>query len=817
MKRYNPKDIEPRWQQQWEKDGTYVVDFDSAKPKFTGFGMFNYPSGAGIHVGHVRNFTIPDVVTRVKRQQGFASYQPVGWDSFGLPAENFAIKTGVSPQESTNKAIAKYHDQYRAMGWAVDWTKEINTTDPEYYKWTQWIFTKLFEHKLAYQKESAQWWCDQCKTVLADEQVINGKCWRHDGADDPLVTKKNLKQWFFRITDFADEMLEATDALDWTQSVKASQKSWIGKSQGAEIQFALADHDESLTVFTTRPDTLFGATFMVLAPEHPLVAKITTDDQRSRVDDYVAQTLQKTDVERQQEADKDKSGVFTGAYAINPVNDEKIPVWIADYVLMGYGTGAIMAVPAHDERDHDFAKKFDLKIVEVYDKPEGFKGCYSGEGVLKNSGPYDGLSTAEAREKMVADLEVKKIGREVTNYKMRDWLISRQRYWGAPIPIIHCAKDGAVAVPEEDLPVVLPEIENYRPTGGHVSVLAGVKEWVNTDCPKCGGPAKRETDTMDGYVCSSWYFMRYLDPTNNEQPWDVERANHWAPVDFYNGADHATAHLLYARFFMYFFHKLGLVDKPEPFKKMVYNGKIKAGDGSAFSKSKGNGIDPLEVIAQGYGADAMRVYEMFAAPVEFDVLWDEQGIPGSYRFLNRLWTVAQEFLAAGNGETPTDATDVLLRSTHRAIKKVTEDIEHDRFNTAIAAQMEAVNVLYKTKEAYGMQQSEEWRFAIESLVQLVAPFAPHIAEELWHDLGHADTVHIDHWPEWDEQYLVSDTVKIMVQVNGKLRGEVEVPADSDEETAVTAAKQNDKVQGYLEGQAIEKTIFVKNRLINFVV
>ncbi len=817
MKRYNPKDIEPKWQKKWEADGIYQVNFDSEKPKFVGFGMFNYPSGAGIHVGHVRNFTIPDVVTRIKRQQGFESYQPVGWDSFGLPAENFAIKTGVAPQESTKTAIKKYHDQYRAMGWAVDWTKEINTTDPEYYKWTQWCFTKLFEHKLAYQQESAQWWCDQCMTVLADEQVIGGKCWRHDGADDPFISKRNLKQWFFKITEYADEMLEHTDDLDWTQSVRSSQKSWIGRSVGAEVDFKLDSHTESIKVFTTRPDTLFGATFLVVAPEHAIVEQITTKEQQKAVKDYVAETLRKTEVQRQQDADKQKTGVFTGAYAINPANDQKIPIWIADYVLTGYGTGAIMAVPGHDERDNDFAKKFDLPIVRVVQNDETDNDATHQEGVMINSGRYNGASSQEVREKIVADLAKKGVAQEKVNYKMRDWLISRQRYWGAPIPIIHCEKCGPVAVPEADLPVVLPEIENYKPTGGNASVLAGVEEWVNTTCPKCDGPGKRETDTMDGYVCSSWYFLRYLDPNNSTVAWNPKRAAKWMPIDFYNGGDHATAHLLYARFFTRFFHSLGLVDTPEPFKKMVFNGKIRAHDGSPFSKSKGNGIDPLEVIEQGYGADAIRLYEMFAAPVELDVLWDEQGIPGAYRFINRIWTITQDYLAADKKESTKENAQQLLAATHKTIKKATEDLAGDRYNTAIAACMELVNVLYKQKETSGVLQNDSWRFAIESVQQLVAPFAPHAMEELWHDLGHKDTIHVDHWPTWDEAMLVSDTMTIVVQVNGKVRANISVASDADEETIVKAAQTDENAQQHLEGKTIKKTIYVPNKLVNFVV
>jgi leucyl-tRNA synthetase len=980
MRRYNPKEIEPKWQKKWEADGIYQADFDSDKPKFIGFGMFNYPSGAGIHVGHVRNFTIPDVVTRVKRQQGYESYQPVGWDSFGLPAENFAIKTGVAPQESTKKAIAKYHDQYRAMGWGVDWTKEINTTDPEYYKWTQWCFTKLFEHKLAYQQESAQWWCDQCKTVLADEQVIGGKCWRHESADDPFITKRNLKQWFFKITEYADEMLEHTDDLDWTQSVRSSQKSWIGRSVGAEVDFKLDGHKGSIKVFTTRPDTLFGATFLVVAPEHAIVEQITTKEQQKAVKDYVAETLRKTEVQRQQDADKQKTGVFTGAYAVNPANDQKIPIWIADYVLTGYGTGAIMAVPGHDQRDFEFARQFKLDITQVVAPETGIKrenetyaeggaavvfdpqqqkyafaelkngaivffaggaeenetieeailreleeesgftdigdteviltayGRYyhelkkvnrrakaacmlvtlkstqrqaqkleahedykvvwkspeevmelwqqdegrsydhyvifleravaraielgldttsntkeyrltaiEGEGVLINSGVYDGISSSEARDKIIADLAKKGVAHEKVNYKMRDWLISRQRYWGAPIPIIHCEKCGPVAVPEADLPVVLPEIENYKPTGGNASVLAGVEEWVNTTCPKCDGPGKRETDTMDGYVCSSWYFLRYLDPNNSKVAWDPKRAAKWMPIDFYNGGDHATAHLLYARFFTRFFHSLGLVDTPEPFKRMVFNGKIKAHDGSPFSKSKGNGIDPLEVIEQGYGADAIRLYEMFAAPVELDVLWDEQGIPGAYRFINRIWTITQDYLAADKTESTKENAQQLLTATHKTIKKATDDLAGDRYNTAIAACMELVNVMYKQKEATGVKQNDTWRFAIESVQQLVAPFAPHAMEQLWHDLGHTDTIHVDHWPKWDEAMLVSDSMTIVVQVNGKVRANISVASDADEKVIVEAAQADENVQQHLDGKTIKKTIYVPNKLVSFVV
>ena len=815
MNKYNPSEIEPKWQKIWEESNIYQADLESKKDKFFGFGMFNYPSGAGIHVGHVRNYTIPDVITRFKRQQGYAVYQPVGWDSFGLPAENYAIKTGVSPQESTHKAIQKYQQQYRAMGWGVDWTKEIDTTDPSYYKWTQWIFTKLFENDLAYQKESAQWWCDQCKTVLADEQVINGKCWRHDKSDDPMVTKRNLKQWFFKITDYADAILEATDELNWTASVKASQKSWIGKSTGAEVVFSIeASKDKNVKVFTTRPDTLFGATFLVLAPEHELVKSITTKDQKTEVEKYVASATTKTEVERQEA--KEKTGVFTGSYAINPVNNEKVPVWIADYVLTGYGTGAIMAVPAHDERDYEFAKKYDLPIVQVISGDDISKQAYIGPGKLMNSAEFDNLDSKHAIEKITKWLEDKKIGKRKTNYKMRDWLISRQRYWGAPIPIIHCKEHGAVAVPEKDLPVLLPEIEDYKPTGGNVSVLAGVDDWVNAACPKCGKIGKRETDTMDGYVCSSWYFLRYLNPKDTKQAWSPEFAKHWMPVDFYNGGAHATAHLLYARFFMRFFHKLGLVDSPEPFGKMVYNGLIRASDGSAFSKTLGNGADPLEIIESGYGADAMRLYEMFAAPVEQDVLWDIQGVPGMHRFLGRVWTFVQEYLSTKEGETESIDGVKVLQTTHKTIKKVTHDIEGDKYNTAIAACMEALNAYNKYILDFGIQQSSEWKFAIESLLQLLAPFAPHVTEELWQQLGNTGSIHIDSWPKYDPQMVKDDVVTIVIQLNGKLKGEFVIETGANREEIEKKAMELNNQYKYTGEQDIVKTIVVPNRLVNFV-
>ena len=813
MQRYNPKEIEAKWRQYWDENGTYHADLTSDKPKYMAMSMFNYPSGAGIHIGHAMNYTISDVKARFKRQAGYESYHPIGWDAFGLPAENYAIKSGVSPQKSMAQIIPSYHKQYKAMGWSNDWAREIATHDPRYYKWTQWIFSEMYRNGLAYQDSRMQWWCDIDKTVLSNEQVIDGKCWRHDGADDPLVEQKEVKQWFFKITDYADELLDAIDDLDWTESVKTAQRNWIGRSIGAEVDFAIDGSPEKLTVFTTRPDTLFGATFMVIAPEHDLVEQLTTDEQRAAVNDYVAAAKRRSEVERQ--AAKEKTGVFTGSYAVNPANGQRVPIWIADYVLMGYGTGAIMAVPAHDERDNEFAKKFDLPIVRVVKNDAPDDECSHDEGTMMNSGKYDGKPSGEVREAIVQDLAKVGTATEKVNYKMRDWSVSRQRYWGAPIPIIHCQACGPVLVPDEQLPVVLPELDDFQPSGDGRSALARATDWLNVKCPKCDGPAERETDTLDTYICSSWYMFRYLDPHNEEKIFDSNIVNKWAPVDFYNGGDHATAHLLYARFATRFFTKIGLMENPEPFKQMLFNGKVRASDGSAFSKSKGNGIDPLEIIDSGYGADALRTYLMFAAPLEFDARWDPQGVPGVYRFLNRLWTLVQEYHDAPATELSDDAARQVRQATHRMIHKVTLDIEENRYNTAIAATMTAVNDLFKLKVDH-LAKHDVWQEALEALVCCVAPFAPHIAEELWHQLGHKDSVHVDHWPVFDESQLVSDTVTVVVQVNGKLRGEVQVAADADETTVIEAAKADEKVATHLDGKDIKKTIFVPGKLVNFV-
>ncbi|MDO8591683.1 MAG: leucine--tRNA ligase [bacterium] len=820
MKRYNPKTIEPKWQKIWDKNQTYKADLKSLKPKYIGMSMFNYPSGAGIHIGHAMNYTISDVMARVKRQQGFESYHPVGWDAFGLPAENYAIKAGVSPQASMAEIIPRYHKQYKAMGWSNDWSKEISTHLPKYYKWTQWIFSQMYRNGLAYQDSRMQWWCEKCQTVLANEQVdSDGKCWRHDSPDDAVVGKKEVKQWFFKITDYADEILEATDDLDWTESVKGMQKSWIGKSVGAEIDFKVDGSNEKIKVFTTRADTIFSCAFLVLAPEHELVEQITADDELPKVKEYIRGSIKKTEVERQ--ADKEKSGVFTGAYAVNPANDEKIPIWVGDFVLAGYGTGAVFG-DIHDERDFEFLNKFNIPAkptVIPEDEKEAKRViakeyAFTGEGILIDSGQFTGMRSENAREKITSWLAKRGLAEEKTNFKMRDWSVSRQRYWGAPIPIIHCEKCGPELVEDKDLPVVLPELEDFQPSGDGRSALARATDWLKTKCPKCGGVGERETDTLDTYICSSWYMFRYLDPRNNEKIFDGEIVNKWMPIDFYNGGDHATAHMIYARFVTRFFHKLGLVDNPEPFKKFLFNGKVTASDGKNFSKSKGNGVDPLEIINSGYGADALRTYLMFAAPLDLWVRWDPQGVPGTYRFLSRLWTLTKEFMESDKkpGENIT-----VLGSIHRTIKKVTEDLEHQKYNTAIAAMMQCTNDFYLEKAKNGFVGSDSWQFALESLAQLVAPFSPHIAEELWQEFGYEDSVHVDHWPAWDEDLIKEQLITLAVQINGKVRAEVLVDIDITEEAAIETAKNDDKVAKILEGKKIKKTVYVPGRLVSLVI
>jgi len=820
MKRYDPIKVEAKWQQIWQEEQTYrAVDGDASRPKMYVAEMFPYPSGLGLHVGHVRNFTIVDVLARFYRQQGYNVLRPIGWDNFGLPAENYAIKTGASPKVTTTQNIANFKKQYQRLGMAVDWSREINTSAPEYYRWTQWCFEQLYKQGLAYRKESYQWWCPVDKTVLANEQVESGKCWRC-GSE---VEKKKMKQWFFKITDYADELLDELDRIDWPAKVKTMQRNWIGRSQGAEVEFAVDGSDHLIKVFTTRPDTLFGATFLVLAPEHKLVKEITTDEQKDSVSAYCEQAMRRSEIERQ--GDKEKTGVFTGAYAINPATGAKMPIWIADYVLGNYGEGAVMAVPAHDERDYEFAGKYKLPVIKVIDPTQDIDDddlidFYDGEGTLINSGDFNGISTSDAREQVVAWLEEQGIGRSKVTYKMRDWLISRQRYWGAPIPIIHCPHCGEVPVPEEDLPVKLPDIDDYQPSGDGQSPLAKVKSWVNVACPKCGRPAKRETDTMDSYACSSWYLFRYTSAGDDQQAWDKDKADYWCPLDFYVGGDHAVAHLLYFRFWTKFFADHGYLGFSEPVKRLLYNGYINAPDGLKMSKSKGNVIDPLDVIDSGYGADTLRTYEMFIGPYELDAIWNTGGIGGVYRFLNRCWSLVQEYLETKSADKLVELDKTtqlkLLRTEHATIKKVTEDIYGAQFNTAVSTLMEHLNNLTKLKTA-GFDR-RLWQAVLSSLCQLLAPFAPHIASELYSQLNSEDCrLEQVAWPVYDEQYLVTDTVRVAVQVNGKLRGELEVTKQIAAEQVEEMALRLDNVRRFTKDKKIIKRIYVPGKILNLVV
>ncbi len=832
MNRYVPKDIEAKWQAKWADDKLYQVTEDTSKKKIYAVPMLPYPSGAGLHTGHVRNYSIADAVARFHRQRGFNVLSAIGWDSFGLPAENYAIKTGTPPAVSTAKNVAYFKEQLQRVGVSFDWSREFDTSDPSYYKWTQWLFGLLYKRGLAYKAEKSQWWCEKCNTVLADEQVQNGKCWRHDGADDPAVTKRDVSQWFFKLTAYADEILDATDALEWPDKIKAMQKNWIGRKTGINITYKVTNSDDQLdvTCFTTRPDTNFGATFVVIAPEHELVKRIVAGDvtpknsefDRELIRRYQDTAARKSELDRISEG-RLKTGVFTGFYVKNELNDTEIPVWISDFVLTGFGTGAVVGVPGHDLRDFEFATEFGLPIKRVVVGSDGdIRDITSREqvqeehGKMVNSGFLDGMDIHDATGKIMDYMAVKGYGQKVTNFKVRDWLISRQRYWGAPVPIVYCPDHGAVLVPESQLPVQLPEVENYVPDGKNSSVLAGVEDWVNTTCPDCGKPAKRETDTMDGYVCSTWYLHRYTDARNDQAPFDPEKSNYWYPLDFYFGGDHAVAHLLYIRFFQRVLVDAGLAQSREPVKRLVYNGYINAEDGRKMSKSLGNTVDPMDIIGQGYGADALRVFELFIAPYDQDTPWNVNGVPGAYRFLNRVWVATHEFANAEQGSSSPEVADQILRTAHKAVKKVTDDLQNLSFNTAVAAMMDYTNQLYLLKAKEPIVKCESWQYAIEALVQVLAPFAPHITEELWQLLGHADSIHKDHWPDYDQKYLVSDTITIAVQVNGKVRAEIQVAADAAKDDVIANGLALENIQKFLQNKEPTKTIYVPGRILNFV-
>ena len=812
MKRFDPKSYETKWQEQWLDSKIYSAkDNKDLKKKYV-LEFFPYPSGAAMHVGHVRNYAIGDVIARSSRMHGFNVLHPMGWDGFGLPAENYAIKNKLSPKVAIKQNTDKFKKQLNQMGFSYDWDREINSTDPDYYKWTQWFFLLLFKKGLAYQQESLQWWCPMDKTVLANEQVENGQCWRCGS----VVEKKALKQWFFKITDYADRLLDDLEDLNWTDSIKNMQRNWIGKSKGAELDFLVENKDSFVRVFTTRADTIYGATYLVLAPEHPMVEELITDENRQKVKEYKKATEAKSDIERQ-ETNREKTGVFTGSYAVNPATKEKIPVYISDYVLVGYGTGAIMAVPAHDQRDYDFAMQFNLSIKQVVEGDEKLEDhAIVAEGKMINSGKYDGLPSSEAREKIVADLEHNKTAKEVTNYRMRDWLISRQRYWGAPIPIIHCDDCGAVAVKEEDLPVLLPDMDNFEPSGDGRSPLANDQDFINTKCPKCGKDAKRETDTMDGFACSSWYFLRFADSKNNEKAFEKSLSDLWLPVDEYiGGAEHAVMHLLYARFWTKVMFDEGLINFKEPFTALRNQGMILAPDGNKMSKSKGNTIEPDDLISNGYGADSIRILELFLGPWDQSVNWSTEGLSGTYKFLQRVWNITTKNLDAFKSkEMHADKEIEMLKN--KLVMKVTKDIEKMSFNTAIAAMMQFVNEMYLI-EAKGNFSKFSFAAALSDLLLVLAPFAPHITEELWHDIGNKESIHLQNWPKYDVKLTQSEKVKLVVQINGKLRDLIEAENNLTDEQIQQLAMNSEKVKPHLSGKTLKKVIVVKNKLVNFVV
>ena len=816
--KYNPQEIEKKWQQRWAEDKLYEVTEDSTKPKWYALTMFPYTSG-DLHIGHWYAMAPSDVHARFKRMQGYNVLHPMGFDAFGLPAENAAIKQGIHPFTWTAQNIDNMRRQLGSIGAIYDWSREVVTCLPDYYKWTQWFFLKLYEAGLAYRGRAPVNWCPRCQTVLANEQVVGGGFCERCGA---AVSQRDLEQWFFCITKYADELMEH-NGIDWPERIKVMQRNWVGKSVGTEISFALEGHeDEEIRVFTTRPDTTFGVTFMVLAPEHPLVTKLTLSERKAEVEDYIARSRRQTEIERLS-TEREKDGVFTGAYAINRLNGEKVPIWIADYVLMTYGTGAVMGVPAHDERDFVFAKKYNLPIRVVIAPPEWYGGeleeAYIEPGTMVNSGQFNGLSSEEGIEAVSDFLKKNGCGGRATNYRIRDWLISRQRYWGAPIPMVYCDRCGIVPVPEEDLPVLLPEDAEFGPTGE--SPLKRNDRFINTTCPGCLGSAKRETDTIDGFLDNSWYFLRYASPHYDTAPFNADKVKYWLPVDLYTGgAEHAVMHLLYARFFIKALRDMGLVDFNEPFTRLFNQGIIIA-EKQKMSKSRGNVVTPDGYVAE-LGADVVRAYLMFVAPWEQGGEWNDSGISGISRWLSRIWRLVLEGYRMKPEAVAEDklgdekAHRDLQRVTHQTIRKVTEDLERFRFNTMIAALMEFTNYLPKVKET-GCITDSAWEEAIDTLLLLMAPTAPHLTEELWLRRGHDYSIHNQSWPHWDEELAKDEEITLVVQVNGKLRDRIIVPASITEMEARWLATESHKVEGYLKGKDIIKIVYIQGRLINLVV
>ena len=814
MAKYNPQEVEKKWQQRWAEGRLYEVDEETTKPKWYALTMFPYTSG-DLHIGHWYAMAPSDVHARFKRMQGYSVLHPMGFDAFGLPAENAAISRGIHPFTWTMQNIDNMRRQLKSIGAIYDWSREVITCLPEYYKWTQWFFLKLYENGLAYRGKAPVNWCPHCQTVLANEQVVDGSCERCGTA----VSRRDLEQWFFSITKYADELMQH-NGIDWPERIKLMQRNWVGRSEGTEISFAL-DHAEEkeIRVFTTRPDTTFGVTFMVLAPEHPLVAKLTVPQKKAEVEEYVARSRRRTEIERLS-AEKEKDGVFIGAYAINRLNGERVPIWIADYVLLSYGTGAVMAVPAHDERDFAFAKRYNLPIRVVVAPPgcggEELEAAYIEPGIMVNSGQFNDLPSQQGIEAVSDFLERKGWGKRTISYKLRDWLISRQRYWGAPIPIVYCPSCGIVPVPEKDLPVLLPEDAEFKPTGE--SPLKYCERFVNTTCPRCSAPAKRETDTMDTFMCSSWYFLRYASPHYENAPFDAERIKYWLPVDLYTGgAEHAVMHLFYARFFIKALRDMGLVSFGEPFTRLFNQGVIIA-ERQKMSKSKGNVVTPDAYVSE-LGADAVRAYLMFIGPWEQGGEWNDSGISGISRWLNRVWNLVTGGYSRGGEVSPAvrgKAERDLSRLTHQTIKKVTEDMERLRFNTMLAALMEFTNYLTRVREE-GMVSLSQWGEAIDTLLLLLAPTTPHLAEELWQQRGHEYSIHNQNWPRWDEELARDEEITLVVQVNGRLRDRITVPASITEAEAKKVALESRRVKAYLEGKKVTNMVYVPGRLINLVV
>mgnify|MGYP001293270755 FL=1 len=799
---YDHRQIEKKWQTYWLENKTFKTDTYSDKKKFYALDMFPYPSGAGLHVGHPEGYTATDILSRMKRMQGYEVLHPMGWDAFGLPAEQYALDTGNDPAEFTKKNIATFKRQIQELGFSYDWDREISTTDPEYYKWTQWIFIKLYEHGLAYIDEVPVNWCPALGTVLANEEVIDGKSER---GGHPVI-RKPMRQWMLKITAYADRLLEDLEELDWPESIKEMQRNWIGRSEGAEVIFTIDGYDDSFKVFTTRPDTLFGATYAVLAPEHPLVQKIVTPEQKAAVDKYLEEVQTKSDLQRT-ELNKEKTGVFTGAYAINPVNNKKIPIWVADYVLMSYGSGAIMAVPAHDERDYEFATKFDLPIVEVVEGGDISKEAYTGDGLHVNSDFLNGLGKDEAIARMIDWLEENGKGERKVTYRLRDWLFSRQRYWGEPIPIIHWEDGTMTTVPEEELPLRLPKMDKIEPSGTGESPLAN-SDWIHVVDPKTGKKGRRETNTMPQWAGSCWYFLRFIDPKNPEKLADWDALKRWMPVDIYiGGAEHAVLHLLYARFWHKFLYDIGVVPTKEPFQKLFNQGMILGENNEKMSKSKGNVVNPDEIVAS-HGADTLRLYEMFMGPLDASVAWSTNGLDGARRFLDRVWrlfvnedgTLSEKIVDQPNPE--------LDKVYHETVKKVTEDFENLHFNTGISQLMVFINEGYKADIL-----PKEY---VEGFVKLLSPVAPHICEELWEKLGHKKTISYEPWPTYDEAKLVENEVEIVLQVMGKVRSKINVPKDISKEELEKLALEDSVMQKWLEGKTIRKVIVVPGKLVNVV-